>query len=122
MNTVKYHLSHDGNTIGLFDSLVEAEHAAARDNGWTDAEIAEKWDSVKADCRKYGGDPLGNNGRDSLYFFVKLELDEQGNILTVDDEPFDDYIESISVEVDGKSDFEETKVRMTDYFLKIRQK
>lgn len=61
---------------------------------------------------------MGKNGRDSLYFFVKLELDEQGNILTVDGEPFDDYLESTSGEEVGSSAFEETKTGMIDYFLK----
>lgn len=55
-NVIKYHLSHDGNPIGLFDTLDEAEYQAAMDSGWTEEEYHEKFAFVKSQCNKYGGD------------------------------------------------------------------
>ena len=39
MNKIKHFLAHDGNKIGLFDSLREAEKAAALYEGWTEEEF-----------------------------------------------------------------------------------
>lgn len=116
MNKIKYFIAHDGNKIGLFDSLREAEKAAALYEGWTEEEFEKEWDSVKKDCGKYGGDPLGRNGRESLYFFDELEIDESGEIVKINGQDFNEFIAENSDE-EGTPEFEEYKKNAKKYFL-----
>lgn len=46
-NVIKYHLSYDGNPIGLFNTLDEAEYQAAMDSGWTEEEYQENFAFAK---------------------------------------------------------------------------
>lgn len=114
-NVIKYHLSHDGNPIGLFDTLDEAEYQAAMDSGWTEEEYHEKFAFVKSQCNKYSGDVFSKNGRDSLYFFDKVELDEQGNIVTINEQPFNEFIQDTYNVMDDK-DLIETRQNVTQYY------
>ena len=116
MNKIKHFVAHDGNKIGLFDSLREAEKAAALYEGWTEEEFEKEWDSVKKECEKYGGDPLGHNGRDSLYFFDELEINESGEIVKINRREFNDMIAENSDD-EGTPEFEKCKKEMTEYYL-----
>lgn len=49
-NVVKYHLSYDGNPIGLFNTLDDAEYQAAMDSGWTEQEYKENFQFAKSQC------------------------------------------------------------------------
>lgn len=42
-NVIKYYLSYDGNPIGLFNTLDDAEYQAAMDSGWTEQEYKENF-------------------------------------------------------------------------------
>lgn len=118
MSILKYFVAHDGNPIGLFDSEREAEKVAAIDSGdWTEEEFEEEWDFVKSQCNEYGGDPLGRNGRESLYFFNTLELDEAGNILKVSGQDFIEFIIDTTGYEENTPEFEESKTRYLKYFL-----
>lgn len=114
-NVIKYHLSHDGNPIGLFDTLDEAEYQAAMDNGWTEQEYQENFQFAKSQCRKYGGDVFSKNGHDSLYFFTEVELDEQGNIVTIDEQPLDEFIQD-TYNVMNDKDLIEIRQNVTKYY------
>lgn len=114
-NVIKYHLSHDGNPIGLFDTLDEAEYQAAMDSGWTEQEYQENFQFAKSQCRKYGGDVFSKNGRDSLYFFDRIELDKQGNIVTIDEQPFDEFIQDTYGSIDNE-DVVTIKQKVTEYY------
>ncbi|MRN37416.1 hypothetical protein CRG49_012650 [Neisseria sp. N95_16] len=111
----KYFVSHDGNRHDLFDTLEQAEHYILKQTGWTDAEIADKWEFVKKECSLYGGDPFSSNSRHSLWFIDELKL-SNGVIMEVDGQSFDDYVESMSDER-GTEEFAETKRRMVGYYL-----
>lgn len=118
MSILKYFVAHDGNPIGLFDSGREAEKVAAIDSGnWTEEEFEEEWDFVKNQCNKYGGDPLGRNGGESLYFFDTIELDESGNILKVSGQDFIEFIIDSTGYEENTPEFEESKTRYLKYFL-----
>lgn len=114
-NVVKYHLSYDGNPIGLFNTLDDAEYQAAMDSGWTEQEYKENFQFAKSQCNKYGGDVFSKNGRDSLYFFDKVELDEQGNIVAVNKQPFDEFIQDTYGLMDDK-DLIEIRQNVTKYY------
>ena len=114
-NVIKYHLSHDGNPIGLFNTLDEAEYQAAMDSGWTEQEYQENFAFAKSQCNKYGGDIFSKNGRDSLYFFDKVELDEQGNIVAVNEQSFDEFIQDTYGLMDNE-DFVTIKQKVTEYY------
>ena len=116
MNKIRHFVAHDGNKIGLFDSLRKAEKAAALYEGWTEEEFEKEWDAVKKDCGKYGGDPLGRNGRESLYFFDELEIDESGEIVKINGQDFNEFIAENSDE-EGTPEFEEYKKNAKKYFL-----
>lgn len=70
-NVIKYYLSYDGNPIGLFNTLDDAEYQAAMDSGWTEQEYKENFQFAKSQCNKYGGDAFSKNGLGSLYFLIK---------------------------------------------------
>lgn len=112
-NVIKYHLSHDGNPIGLFDTLDEAEYQAAMDSGWTEEEYHEKFAFVKSQCNKYGGDVFSKTTRPSLYFFEQVELDEQGNIVSINGNPIDEIVQESLEEND---DFTQIKQVIIDYY------
>lgn len=114
----KYFVAHDGNRIGLFDSLREAEKAAALYEGWTEAEFEKEWDTLKKDCEIYGGDPLGRNGRESLYFFDELEVNESGEIVKINRQEFNDTVSENSDD-EGTPEFEACKKEMTAYYLGV---
>lgn len=114
-NIIKYHLSHDGNSIGLFDTLDEAEYQAAMDSGWTEQEYQENFAFAKSQCSKYGGDVFSKTTRQSLYFFEQVELDEQGNIVTVNKQPFDEFIQETYGSMDDK-DIVSIKQKVTEYY------
>lgn len=112
-NVIKYHLSHDGNPIGLFNTLDEAEYQAAMDSGWTEQEYKENFQFAKSQCRKYGGDVFSNTTHPSLYFFEEVELDEQGNIVAVNGNPIDEIVQE---SLDENDDFTQTKQVIIDYY------
>lgn len=114
-NVIKYHLSHDGNPIGLFNTLDEAEYQAAMDSGWTEQEYQENFAFVKSQCNKYGGDIFSKNGRDSLYFFEQVELDEKGDIVTIDEQPLDEFIQDTYGSIDDE-DVVIIKQKVTEYY------
>lgn len=114
-NVVKYHLSYDGNPIGLFNTLDEAEYQAAMDSGWTEEEYQENFAFAKSQCNKYGDDIFSKNGRDSLYFFDRIELDEQGNIVKINEQPFDEFIQDTYNVMDDK-DLIEIRQNVTKYY------
>lgn len=107
-NVVKYHLSYDGNPIGLFNTLDEAEYQAAMDSGWTEEEYQENFAFAKSQCNKYGGD--------SLYFFDRIVLDEQGNIVTINEQPFDEFIQDTYGSM-GDEDMISIKQQVTKYYI-----
>lgn len=102
-NVIKYHLSYDGNPIGLFNTLDEA----AMDSGWTEEEYQENFAFAKSQCNKYGGD--------SLYFFDRIVLDEQGNIVAINEQPFDEFIQDTYVSIDDE-DVVTIKQKVTEYY------
>jgi hypothetical protein len=106
-NVIKYHLSYDGNPIGLFNTLDEAEYQAAMDSGWTEEEYQENFAFAKSQCNKYGGD--------SLYFFDRIVLDEQGNIVAINEQPFDEFIQDTYVSIDDE-DVVTIKQKVTEYY------
>lgn len=106
-NVIKYHLSYDGNPIGLFNTLDEAEYQAAMDSGWTEEEYQENFAFAKLQCNKYGGD--------SLYFFDRIVLDEQGNIVAINEQPFDEFIQDTYVSIDDE-DVVTIKQKVTEYY------
>lgn len=114
-NVIKYHLSHDGNPIGLFDTLDEAEYQAAMDSGWSEDGYWENFTFAKSQCRKYGGDVFSKNEHDSLYFFDEIELDEQGNIVTINKQPFDEFIQETYGSMDNE-DVVAIKQKVTKYY------
>lgn len=115
-NVVKYPLSYDGNPIGLFNTLDEAEYQAAMDSGWTEEEYQENFAFAKSQCNKYGGDIFSKNGRDSLYFFDRIVLDEQGNIVTINEQPFDEFIQDTYGSM-GDEDMISIKQQVTKYYI-----
>lgn len=114
-NVVKYHLSYDGNPIGLFNTLDEAEYQATMDSGWTEEEYQENFAFAKSQCNKYGGDIFSKNGRDSLYFFDRIVLDEQGNIVAVNEQSFDEFIQDTYGSMCDE-DVVTIKQKVTDYY------
>lgn len=114
-NVIKYHLSHDGNPIGLFNTLDEAEYQAAMDSGWTEQEYKENFQFAKSQCSKYGGDVFSKTTRPSLYFFEQVELDEQGNIVAVNEQSFDEFIQDTYGLMDNE-DFVTIKQKVTEYY------
>ena len=111
-NVIKYHLSHDGNPIGLFNTLDEAEYQAVMDSGWTEQEYKENFQFAKSQCGKYGGDVFSKTTRPSLYFFEQVELDEKGDIVSINGNPINELIQEI---LDGSDD-------VNDNFIAIKQK
>lgn len=114
-NVIKYHLSHDGNPIGLFNTLDEAEYQAAMDSGWTEQEYKENFQFAKSQCSKYGGDVFSKTTRPSLYFFDEVELDEQGNIVAINEQPFDEFIQETYGSMDDE-DMITIQQKVTEYY------
>ena len=75
-------------------------------------EYHEKFAFVKSQCNKYGGDVFSKTTRPSLYFFEQVELDEQGNIVSINGNPIDEIVQEI---LDGSDD-------VNDNFIAIKQK
>lgn len=98
-----------------YNTLDEAEYQAAMDSGWTEQEYQENFQFAKSQCGKYGSDVFSKNGSDSLYFFDRIVLDEQGNIVTINEQPFDEFIQDTYNVMDDK-DLIEIKQNVTKYY------
>ena len=77
------------------------------DSGWTEEEYQENFAFAKSQCNKYGGD--------SLYFFDRIVLDEQGNIVAINEQPFDEFIQDTYVSIDDE-DVVTIKQKVTEYY------
>lgn len=119
MNTIKYHLSCDGNVRGLFSSEEEAYKFALKEQGWTDEELEADYDFYMKDCRKYGTDPLSPRGGISLYFIYEIELSETGELLKIDGMDFEDYIQETYDAEWGELDKEKIVAYWTDKELEL---
>lgn len=86
-NIIKYRLSCDGNPIGLFNTLDEAKYQASIDSA---------------------------HNYTSLYFFDQIELDKQGNLITVNGRKIDNIVQDLLGESD---DFLQIKQAIIDYYL-----
>lgn len=51
----------------------------------------------------------------SLYFFEQVELDEKGNIVAINEQPFDEFIQDTYSSMDNE-DFFTIKQKVTDYY------
>ena len=86
-NVIKYCLSCDGHPIGLFNTLGEAKYQASIDSA---------------------------HNHTSLYFFDEIELDKQGNLITVNGRKIDNIVQDLLGESD---DFLQIKQDIIDYYL-----
>lgn len=94
MNSIKkYHLSHDGNVCSLYDTVEEAQKAALREQGWTNKDFEENFDFYMYECRKYGNDPINTGSGCGGYFIYEIEISESGELLKVDGQNFEEYLQ-----------------------------
>ncbi|EGZ47896.1 hypothetical protein [Neisseria wadsworthii] len=115
MTETKFHVGHDGNSHGLFNSYDEAEIYILKERGWTDEEIKNDLAFAKKECSKYGGDLFADPGKMPLWFITEIEM-EDGKIVKVDGQSYRDYLESIGGE-EGSGEYEADLKRMNAYYL-----
>lgn len=121
--TIKYHVAHDGNQHGLFNSLESAEkYIVSKEiennpNKYdlkglsVDAFIGEHYDFWVFNRQKYGTEFF-----DNLWQIADVEFNEDGEIIKIYGESFDEKIEEWTGNEIGSSEFQDDKTYYIGYF------